>query len=292
MRDYVDGWDWYSSSLIFGKAWKLFDILPVNSDSAAVLTRLGENLKPDTSNDLNPATIINRWQLEDEKQSVGISFGNYSSVRKVLVKLISTFSDEFKALVHDEDIALREGFYLNVKNPAPQDVDDWLVKDGKAFLSNAVLNPEFFKDKYVREALKKGCSHELAKDEYEDYSRYFRFSYERYLKEYPEWFEDEDSGLLSNYKAIKDFDERIEKRIEHLSTDVKELGRLLLGEHGRFAPKDDIYGVDDRYEGRLQSIREEIAKLTLNHSVAPKGKWQFLMFFFLGLVIGISLTVL
>lgn len=289
MRDYVDGWDWYSSSLIFEKAWKLFDILPINSDSAAVLTELGENLKPTISNDITPLSIINRWQLEDEKQSVGFSFGNYSSVRKVLVKLISTSSKEFKALVHDEDIALREGFYLNVKYPAPQDVDEWLAKDGKVFLSNAVLNPEFFKNRNVRNALRKACKHNIANDEYEDYSRTFQFSYERYLKKHPEWFEDENSDLLTDYKAIKDFDERIERRIEHLSTDVKELGRLLLGEHGRFAREEDTYGIGDNYEDRLQSIREDIAKLTMNHSPVPKGKWQFWMCFLLGLVVGISL---
>ena len=96
----------------FGASWKLFETLPVNDESAAILSRLEERLAPYGQNVIQyapsnmdvPATI-KRWK-KTESENDPYFFCHYRRCRATLGRLL-----EEDALRDSDDIALRQAYY-------------------------------------------------------------------------------------------------------------------------------------------------------------------------------------
>lgn len=254
---WMDGYDEYRYNAVFSAAWRLFKEFPVNKRAAHVLSYLADRLVPEGPYDMKALDVIDRWRSNDEKED-----DSYSYVRTALVKIIGDYSDEFKELKNHDDLAIRKGYYANLRWAKPSDVSDGFDKDGKYFLESAIYNDSFFRNEETRSALKQACWD--APDEHStmDYLNYFNSRAEYLSAKHPEWFKDSWSGELP-FEEIEDAEERREKRLEYLNTQVSELHKALLGDKGEYQESNEFGDNSILNELRLElhHIGEHLGKL-------------------------------
>ena len=254
---WMDGFDEYSYNAVFSSAWRLFKEFPVNKRAAHVLSYLSDRLVPDGPYDMKVLDVIDRWRSDDEKDDE-----TYSYVRTALVKIIGDYSDEFKELKSHDDLAIRKGYYANLRRVKPDDVYDGFDKDGKEFLDSAIYNDSFFTSEETRSALQQACWN--APDEHSrlDYPNYFNSRVEYLTAKHPEWFKDSWSGELP-FEEIEDADERREKRLEYLNTQVAELHKALLGDKDEYQESNEFGDNSILNDLRLElhQIGEHLGKL-------------------------------
>ncbi|MED5530691.1 MAG: hypothetical protein VYA99_10100 [Pseudomonadota bacterium] len=220
---WMDGYDEYRYNAVFSAAWRLFKVFPVSKRAAHVLCYLSDRLVPDCPHDMKALDVVERWRSTDDEDDKA-----FSLVRTALVKIVGSYSDEFKLLKNHKDFALRKGYYANLKWAKPSDVSDGFNKDGKEFLDSAIYNDTFFSNEETRSALRQACWD--APDEFGrmDYPNLFNSRAEYLCSKHPEWFKNNWSGELP-FAGIKDADERLEKRLEYLNIQVSELYKAFLG---------------------------------------------------------------
>ena len=254
---WMDGYDEYKYNAVFSSAWRLFKKFPVNKKAAHVLSYLSDRLVPDGPYDMKALDVINRWRSDNKRDDK-----TYSYVRTALVKIIGNYSDEFKELKNHDDLAIRKGYYANLRWAKPDDVSEGFDKDGIEFLDSAIYNDSFFTSEETRSALKQACWN--APDEYStmDYPNYFNSRIEFLSDKHPEWFKDSWSGDLP-FDEIKDADERREKRLKHLNSQVDELHKALLGDKDEYQESNEFgeNSILNVLRLELQQIREHLGKL-------------------------------
>jgi hypothetical protein len=254
---WMDGYDEYRYNAVFSSAWRLFKEFPVNKRAAHVLSYLSDRLVADGPHDMKALDIVDRWCSNDEKDDETFSY-----VRTALVKIVGNYSDEFKELKKHDDLAVRKGYYANLRWVKPDDVSDGFDKDGKEFLDSAIYNDSFFTSEETRGALKQACWD--APDEHSsmDYPNYFNSRAEYLSTKHPEWFKDSWSGELP-FEEIEDADERREKRLEYLNTQVAELHKALLGDKDEHQESNEFgdNSILNDLRLELQQIGEHLGKL-------------------------------
>lgn len=254
---WMDGFDQYKYETVFSAAWRLFRVFPVNRRAASILSSLSDRLVSDSPNDVEALEVADRWRPDDGKEQ-----GAYSLARASLVKLISNHSREFKDLKNHEDLALRQGYYSSLSWPEPGDVADGFERDGKNFLDSALYNNAFYAREETRSALRTACWDAPDKHSRMDYPNYFNVREKQLSAEYPEWFEDSWSGELP-FEQIEDPEERREKRLEYLNTQVAELRKTIIGYKEEYQEASE-FGEDSTLNElrlELQLIGELLGKL-------------------------------
>lgn len=230
-----------------------FKEFPVNDEAAHVLSNLSDRLVAHGPHDMEALDIADRWRSNDEKDDKAFSY-----VRTALVKVIGNYSAEFKELKNHNDLAIRKGYYSNLRFAKSDDVFDGCDKDGREFLNSAMYNDSFFTTEETRSALDRACC-EISPMSGLDY---FNFRTKYLLTKHPEWFKDSWSGELP-FEEIEDADERREKRLEYLNTQVAELHKALLGNKSEYQDSNEfgenVILNDFRLE--LQKIGEHLSKL-------------------------------
>jgi hypothetical protein len=278
---WMDGYAEFTYNAVFYAGWKLFREFPVNNDSALVLWDLSYKLHPKT-HDIDIFEIMERWRSDDKDKEK-----SYSRVRSGLVRVIGNHSNEFKGLQKSGDLALRRGYYERVSNVKYEDVEAWFERDGKEFLDSALNNTSFFKNEDVRDALRQACWDEPDKHSRMDYPNYFNSSEEHLTAKHPEWFKDSRSEEIP-FDEIKDPDERREKRLEYLSSQVSDLKKTLVGDKD-----EDEYPKPPEFDVRssFDYLGSELAQLSLHlQNLYQKSSfsWGTLT---AGLVIGYILAI-
>lgn len=254
---WMDGYDEYRYNAVFSSAWRLFKEFPVTKRAAHVLSYLSDRLVPEGLYDMKALDVIDHWRSDDEKDDE-----DYSYVRTALVKIIGNYSDEFKELKNHDDLAIRKGYYANLRCAKPIDVSEGFDKDGKEFLDSAIYNDSFFTNEEIRNALKQACWDAPDEHSHMDYPNYFN-SREEYLSgKHPEWFKDSWTGELP-FEEIENADERREKRLEYLNAQVAELHKALLGEKDEYQESNEFgeNSILNDLRLELQQIGEHLSKL-------------------------------
>jgi len=279
-ESWMDGYAEYLYNSVFYAGWKLFSELPVNLHSARVLLALSYNLYPIT-HDIDILETIERWRSKDKDEEKA-----YSHVRKGLVRVIGSWSKEFKTLERSEDLALRQGYFERVNVVEPKDVETWFERDGKDFLDAALHNSIFFKDEGVREAFRRAC---WAVDSggHLDYPNYYNSKIDLLASKHPEWFKDSWTGEIS-FDEIKDADERTEKRLKYLSSQVIDLKKTLVGDEDDYEDMLNRTGFDVRSAFNNIVSKVDLLDLQLQNFYRENSfSWGTLL---AGLVVGFILA--
>ena len=261
----MDGYEEYRYEAVFSSAWGLFEKFPVNRMAAGFLEALSIRLVAYPYNETNTLDVIERWRSNDE-----IEDQVYTYVRTALVRIIGD-ADEFKELKNHDDVDLRKGYYANLSSVKPSDVSDGFDKDGKEFLDAAIYNDEFFRSEEVRTALRNACWDAPDERSYMDYPNSFNVQEAKLSAEHPEWFRSSWSGSLP-FEEIEDADERREKRLEYLNTQVADLHKALLGDKDE-SQEPNVIGENSIFNDlrvELQIIGEQLGKLN-KKSAFPWG---------------------
>jgi hypothetical protein len=95
-----------------------------------------------------------------------------------------------------------------------------------------------------------------------DYPNYFNSRAEYLATKHPEWFKDSWSGELP-FEEIEDAEERREKRLEYLNTQVAELHKALLGDKDEYQESNEFgdNSILNDLRLELQQIGEHLGKL-------------------------------
>ena len=236
---WMDGFADFSYHAVFHAGWNVSMSLPVTMETANTMWVLANSLVP-KSLSLDVFEAVERWRSDNEQEDK-----KYSKVRAALLKLIQPYTSEFKELVKSNDVGYRISFYNRVSSISPENLIEWYEKDDEVFLDCATQNKFFFKDSNVRNTLNKLCWDHPDERSSMDYPNYFKVTEERLMSEHPEWFKDSWSGEIP-FDEIKDPDERREKRLEYLSSQVNDLKKTLVGDEDVYEDTQDLNEFDVR----------------------------------------------
>ena len=272
----LDGWPWDffefgSYQQVFSTGWKLFETLPVNKDSAAVLSHLGENLVPDKPHDMDVFATIKRWEGENDESSDAYFFDVYLKCRYVLAKLIDEgkgIGTEFESLKDNDDLALRLSYYNRFRAHKPEEVRELFEKDNNKFLDVAIYNTKLYMNENIREELRQCCR------DYEDpyalmiYPKNFTEQVERLTKDHPEWFPDFDGTIP--FDAIEDPLQRVNKRLGFLQQQTRTLSQTLIGTEDQPSSIDYIHSAVKDVKDDLSKSNQQLEGLQEDSSILKK----------------------
>ena len=219
-RTWIDGFDEYQYNSLFHAYWKLFEKFPKTPLAANILSQLACKLVTQPPHDFNIIDALNRWQKETDTDSDA-----YDMARSYGANMI-TDSREFQELKKSDDLALRKAYYRNQKWVKPEDVLEGFEKDSIDYIDEALYNMNIFSNAEAREVLKKVCWDAPDPGSHMDQINYFNGRCEYWQGQHPEWFKDDWTGELP-FEEIENQNDRIEKRIEHLSDGLNKLNKKL-----------------------------------------------------------------
>lgn len=281
IETYMDGGAEYSFNKLFGHAWKLFETLPVNTRNSSILYSLGNSLVTDGAYGIDPYSIAERWTSANTDENE-----DYSYIRTTVASLIQVFSEDFKNLKRNEDIAMRRSYYQRQPYPTLEDIKEGVEKDGGQFLEAAMQNKHFFIKEEIRSALRKACWD--FPDERSDmiYPNRFKSMEGQFLSSNPEWFVDEWTHTPP-YEEIENIEIRDQKRAEHLSKQMAEVHHFLLGKNETLV-SDESEGKPNRIVDEFRSELVMIGQLlgNINKKIAFPIGW-ILISGTLGFLLGI-----
>jgi hypothetical protein len=267
---WMDGWHEYQYNQLFRSAWKLFETFPKTPLAATVLIELASNLVVETPYDSNVIEIISRWKKEnDDDKDV------YDTARSYGANMIQNFKPEFKELKNSDDLALRKAYYRNQTWIKPEDVIEGFEKDSIDYIDEALNNMNIFANAEARGALRKVCWDAPDPGSHMDQPNYFNVRSEYWQSKHPEWFQDEWTGNLP-FEEIEDQEERREKRLEYLNTQVAELHKALLGDKDESQEANE-FGENSMMNDlrlELQQIGEHLRNLSQKNSFS----WSWIAF--------------
>ena len=267
-----DGFEWYRYCKVFTVGWKLFETLPVNKKSAAVLSHLGEHLVPDKPNDMDVLATAKRWEAETEGEIDGL-LNSYVKCRYVLAKLIGCgawavkdrfgegIGTEFESLKDNGDLALRLSYYSRFRARKPEEVRTLFEKDNDKFLGVAIYNTNLYRNEDIREELRKCCWDYEAPNALMINPENFNAQVKRLTKEHPEWFPDFEGDI--SFDEVEDPLLRADKRLEYLQQQTKILSQKLIGSEEQPSLIDDMRtAIDDVKSHQNESNQQLSEKLT------------------------------
>lgn len=251
---WMDGWDEHQYESLFRAGWKLFETFPKTPLAANVLTQLASQLVVEPPYDINVIDVISRWKKESDDDSDA-----YDMARSYGANMIQDFKDEFKELKNSNDLALRKAYYRNQKWVKPEDVMEGFEKDSIDYIDEALNNKNIFANAEAREALRKVCWDAPDPGSHMDQPNYFNGREEYWQSQHPEWFEDEWTGELP-FEEIENQNDRIEKRIEHLSDGVNKLNKKLSVDDSEYENDREV-SVADYLKSELEAIAQLLVQI-------------------------------
>lgn len=205
--DVFDGFDEYRYNEVFHAAWALYKLLPVTPINASFLGLLSARLVPE-AHALNIQDLVEKWVGSDEYC--------FFDARKNLVKTLGHYSDGFKALRDSSDLALRLGFYENLKYPSLSDFQTYLDLDGERFLMEAVYNNSFYCKEELRYALSSACSDITDPDSVISLSEIYYINLKKFKSLSPDSFFDCEFEEELPFDVIDDIQVRTEVGVRYL----------------------------------------------------------------------------
>jgi len=260
--NWMDGWDEYKYELVFTSAWWLFDKFPRTPLAANILIGFGDKLVARAPHDMEVMAVIEKWNTELDHDNADL----FAMTRSYLANLIPSFDDKFKTLKESDDLALRQAYYRNLQYPKPDDIKQGFEKDGEKYIDSALYNESIFANEDAREALSKACWDAPDENSYMDLPNLFNARSEYWASKHPEWFKDEWSGELP-FDEIENQDERIEKRIEYINTQINDIHKNLLGKSDEY-DEDSEQNTIDYLKSELEAIAQLLVKIYNRNSVA------------------------
>jgi len=259
-KTWMDGFDEYLYGRVFTTAWKLFEALPADKNSAALLAHLGEKLVPDRPHDMDVMAAIKRWRVDKQDKHVDY----FELCRFSIARLVREYEDSFKSFKDSDDIALRRSYYCRYTAHQPENVRELFEKDNDKFLDEALNNINFFKKESIRDELGKCCWD--YKDPHHDllYPNIFNSRIENYRKEHPEWFKDWDGEPPLD--DIEDPIVKANKQLDLLNERVKGLAEKLFE-----ADSDDQRPLIDEVRNLLTQTNIYLSQLS--RSKYPAWGW-------------------
>ena len=218
---WIDGLAEYDYNKLFSAGWNLFQTFPKTPLAANVLSQLASIWVVHPPYDINVIDMISRWKKETDDDSDA-----YDNARSYGANMIQDFEDEFKELKNSDDLALRKAYYRNQKWVKSEDVLEGFEKDSIDYIDEALNNKSIFANAEAREALRQACWDAPDPGSHMDQPNYFNGRSEYWQSQHPEWFKDEWTGELP-FEEIENQNDRIEKRIEHLSDGLNKLNEKL-----------------------------------------------------------------
>ena len=236
----------YTYSSVFEAGWKLFEVLPVNDDSAYLLSYLGRKLVPRYSPPMNVTKVIERWKIHNTDNDY-----SYSLCRTALANCIFDFETEFKNLKDSTDFALRKSYYRRFSPLKKEEVRELFEKDNNIFLESALENKILYRKKDIRHELFECCYDYKYPDHLMD-SPHYLHTFERHVeqlsKAYPEWFEDLDGEIPVD--AIEDPMDRANKQLSHIVRKMNKISEKLFETRDEESPLfEEIRNSLNRIEG-------------------------------------------
>ncbi len=284
----------YGAEDVFDAAWKLFNTVPVNEDSARILSCLGEILAPNGAwlipsapSNMDVLATKNRWNAESND-----GYGYFRRCRAALGRLL-----EDEKLKDSDDIALRQAYYAdNLWNSCkPEEVREAFEKDKDKFLEVAIENLSFYRYKDVRDELRQCCHDYAFKDEYlepdggssGDIYSLNRFDVQSDLLErkHPELFPDSQGDI--RFHEVSDLSLRAEKRLVFLQKQIKVISQELIGAKSK---DDDAFWHDEEKGSLIDNMKaalDQSNQLILS-KVASVTAWAV----FVGILFAIILIVI
>lgn len=268
-RHYLDGYSDYQYSVLFTECWKLAETVPVNQDWAHHLANLYGRMKPAYKPFDDLEAVFNRWRPDQEPK--------YAASRTLRTVLAKHYSPPTEESLDHEDEAIRRAFYETFD---PQK-GDFIDQDWKAWRERddyceyeLQANENIWKTERARNKLR-NLLWESSKDNNDITSvGWFDELEERYRKENPDWFVDEDElDVANDYdedKATQDHAAHVvavnelhgAKTVEAEALANVMLGRQILREDlGDYGGKGlATYGLDEETRDRLIAhIRQDVA---------------------------------
>jgi len=219
---WLDGFDEYLYRRVFSTAWKLFEVLPVDKESAALLAHLGEKLVPDQPHDMDVMAVIKRWHIEEKDEHIDY----FELCRLSIARLVKEFKEQFKSFKDSDDIALRLSYYGRYRAYKPENVRELFEKDNDKFLDEALNNINLFQTEDIRDELRQCCWD--YKDPLHDllYPNIFNSRVEYYTKKHPEWFKDWDGEIPLD--EVEDPISKANIRLNVLNERIKGISKKLI----------------------------------------------------------------
>ena len=278
---WMDGYADFSYRAVFHAGWNVSMSLPVSMKTANTMEVLANSLVPE-SYSLDVFEAAERWRSDKEQEDE-----KYSKIRAALLRLIKPYTSEFKELVESNDVGYRSSFYNRVSSISPEHLIEWYEKDGEVFLDCAMKNKFFFKDSNVRNTLNRTCWDHPDEHASMLYPNLFKVTEERLMSEHPEWFKDSWSGEIS-FDEIKDPDERREKRLEYLSSQVNNLKKAIVGDEDVYEDTPDQNEFDVRSAFTNIAVQVDLLNSQLQEFYRGNSfSWSTLL---AGLVVGFILA--
>jgi hypothetical protein len=216
---YLSGWSEYSHGKLFGKAWELTNLVPVNKDWAITLSRLTESMIPEGfpfKDDQEKLEVIRKWyppkdgdvtkyDLEDNCHQIGF-LSTYQSIRK---NLSHQLLDKSIRKSHS-DIAIRYGFYETEWLSGDQ-MNAAYEKDGIVALNAMMYNDNLWKREATRQILRDLCwtADKLDPHFQLDNANNFNAFEDRHRKDHSSWF---TSDKVVEESEISDGDLPVNRR--------------------------------------------------------------------------------
>lgn len=200
----------------FKAAWKLFEILPVNAQSARVLSQFGDLLAPygevdipQAPDDMNIPALIKRWDV-DESVYEEYEITYFRSCRFALRSLLQDNSKIPGRITPD---AIRKAY----------------EEDKEGFLNAALASDYPYTREDLRDELRECCweYQRDSNDELGQYTGYFDSKCEALQQKHPEWFLDSDGLYEMTLDDINDVGLRTEKRLERLEGEMKSISQSI-----------------------------------------------------------------
>lgn len=207
-----DGFDEYRYNSLFHAAWALFEHLPATHINARFLSLLSERIVPEVGS-LNFEELVVKWNGDDY----------FFDVRKNLVKTLGCYNDKFKTLGDRDDLALRLGFYENIKYLSLSDFQSYLDKDGENFLREAVYNDSFYYKKELRNALSDACNNVSDADSVFSLSEKYYAKLEEIKALMPEVFFDCEFEEDLPFNSIENHNDSVEVKVRFLMYKLSKL---------------------------------------------------------------------
>lgn len=126
---WLDGYAEFQYNHVFTLAWGLFAQLPVNNNTACILSYLAQKLFPEKPHGMDLKKTISRWNVKDEDEY----FPYYSHCRYFLAGLISDHTSEFKEMKKDSDLSVRRSYYRRFRPENSSEIRAFFDKDSKYF---------------------------------------------------------------------------------------------------------------------------------------------------------------
>ena len=199
----MDGYAEYTHRSVFHAAWQLAEKLPTTREWSATLRWLFDNLRPESHSNEAPLDVAKRWFPDPsdadaaETESDAIKSGyleNYQGVRSGLARLAIKSNHKLATeLLSHVDIAFRTAAYTDMRM-TPEQLTIAFARDGKAAVNAALRNLQLWRNPQTRQVLHdiSWKADSLDGRSYLDYANQFNYIKDEHVKQYPDWFKDEE----------------------------------------------------------------------------------------------------